>query len=157
MKLLNQLEAHCARVSNLIPASLVLLVARLAVFVVFWRSVQTKISGLTLFDQHLAFWNLTSNTTLLFNFEYNLPLIPAEPAAYLATFAEFFFSLLLLLGIATRLGALGLIGVTAVIQIFVYPSSWLTHLLWFAPLLLILRDGGGRLSLDYLLMRRFAS
>jgi putative oxidoreductase len=136
-----------------IPLSIPLLLARFAVFTVFWRSVQTKISGLTVAGQDFAFWNVTANAKMLFQYEYNLPLLPPIWAAYLGTWAEFFFALMLLLGIATRLGALGLIAVTAVIQFMVYPGAWPTHLMWFALLLFLLRDGGGKLSIDYLLQR----
>ena len=154
-KLINRCNSCVQSMAGLIPVSLVLLLARLAVFFVFWRSVQTKITGLTLFDQHFAFWNVTATTKLLFNFEYNLPVIPSDMAAYMGTFAEFFFALMLLFGVATRLGALGLLGVTAVIQIFVFPGAWPTHILWAALLIMLMRDGGGKLSLDYLIKTRF--
>ena len=124
--------------------------ARLALFVVFWRSAQTKITGGEFLGQNWAFWEVTESTKLLFEYEYDLPLIPADIAAYLATFGEFFLSLLLLVGIFTRLGAAGLLAMTAVIQFLVYPSAWPTHILWLAPLLYILKDGPGKLSLDYL-------
>ena len=69
-----------------IPESITLLVARLALFVVFWRSAQTKITGGEFLGQNWAFWEVTESTKLLFEYEYDLPLIPADIAAYLATF-----------------------------------------------------------------------
>ena len=136
-----------------IPEALTLLVARLAIFTVFWRSAQTKITGGEFLGQNWAFWDVTSTTFTLFEYEYDLPLIPADIAAYLATFGEFFLSLLLLLGLFTRLGAAGLLAMTAVIQFFVYPSAWPVHILWLAPLLYVLKDGPGKLSLDYVLSK----
>ncbi len=148
------------RINNLfapakhIPETLTLLVARLALFTVFWRSAQTKISGGEFLGQNWAFWEVSESTKLLFEYEYDLPLLPADIAAYLATFGEFFLSLLLLLGLFTRLGAAGLLAMTAVIQFLVYPEAWPTHILWLAALLYVLKDGAGKLSIDYLIYRK---
>lgn len=127
-----------------IPYSVVALVARFAVASVFWRSGQTKVSGLELRDQ----------TFFLFREEYRVPLLPPDFAAYLTTIAEHALSVLLLVGFASRLSALGLILMTAVIQIFVYPDGWPDHILWFGLLLLILARGPGAISLDHVLWRR---
>ena len=62
-----------------------------------------------------------------------MPLLPPEIAAHLATYAEHLFPILLVLGLFTRLSALALLGMTAVIQVFVYPDAWPTHLSWAAP------------------------
>jgi putative oxidoreductase len=62
--------------------------------------------------------------------------------------------LLLLLGLATRAAALGLLAMTAVIQVFVYPDAWPTHLSWAALMLLLVRQGGGAFSLDRALRLR---
>lgn len=151
-KIFKQLEKICL----LIPDAIIVLVSRLAVASVFWRSVQTKISGWEMFDQSFQFYNLSSSTFLLFRYEYDLPLLPYRIAAYAGTFAEFFLPILLLLGLATRFAALGLLAVTAVIQFLVFPNAWPTHILWFAPLIYILKEGGGTLSLDYLLNKSTA-
>ena len=127
-----------------IPYSVVALVARIGVASVFWRSGQTKVSGFQLRDQ----------TFFLFREEYNVPLLPPELAAYLATIAEHALSVLLLVGLASRLSALGLILVTAVIQLFVYPDGWPDHILWFGLLLLIVARGPGAISIDHVLWRR---
>ena len=79
-----------------------------------------------------------------------LPLLPPEFAAHLAAYAEHLFPLLLVAGLFTRLSALALLGMTAVIQIFVYPDAWPTHLSWAALLLYLAGRGGGPLSIDRL-------
>jgi putative oxidoreductase len=127
-----------------VSPDLIALVSRAAIGSVFWISGRTKVEG----------WlTLTDTTFLLFREDYALPLIPPEAAAYLATWAEHLFPALLVLGLATRLSALALLGMTAVIQIFVYPSAWPTHLSWAAPLLYLLGQGAGRWSLDHALQR----
>jgi putative oxidoreductase len=128
-----------------IPYSLVAFVARFAVASVFWRSGQTKVEG---------FFQIKDNTFFLFREEYKVPLIPPDAAAYLSTIAEHVFPVLLLVGLASRLSALGLMGMTLVIQIFVYPDGWPDHILWIALLLLIIARGPGAISLDHLVWGR---
>jgi len=137
-----------------IPEGLSLLLARIAVAMVFWRSAQTKISGGDLLGQSWQFYNLNSSTTMLFEYEYGIPLIPAEIAAYMATFGEFFLSLFLIFGLFTRFSALGLLVMTSVIQFLVFPEAWPTHILWAALLVYLLKEGAGKLSLDYLIGRK---
>lgn len=105
---------------------------------VFLASGRTKMEG----------WRIADSTWFLFEHEYALPLIPPHIAAVLATLAEHIFPALLLLGLATRASALALLGMTAVIQIFVYPGAWQTHGLWAACFLALITMGPGRLSLD---------
>lgn len=127
-----------------VSPDLIALVSRVAIASVFWVSGRTKVEG----------WlTLTDTTFLLFREDYALPLIPPEAAAYLATWAEHLFPALLVLGLATRLSALALLGMTVVIQVFVYPAAWPTHLSWAAPLLYLLGQGAGRWSLDHALRR----
>ncbi|MFT5451327.1 MAG: putative oxidoreductase, partial [Enterobacterales bacterium] len=104
--------------------------------------------------QSWQFFNLNSSTVMLFEYEYDLPLIAPEVAAYLATFAEFFVSLAILLGFMTRLSALAFLVMTATIQFMVYPDAWPTHILWAAILLYIMKHGAGRLSLDQMIIGR---
>ncbi len=125
-----------------IPAWLIPLVQRLGIAAVFFLSGRTKVEGL---------FTLTDSTFFLFETEYQLPLLDPVPAAYLATAAEHFFPLLLVLGLFTRLSALALLTMTLVIQLFVYPDAWPTHLLWAAVLLPLIVRGGGGLSMDRLL------
>ena len=106
---------------------------------VFWASGRTKVEGFSIAD----------STWFLFQHEYALPLIPSDWAAVAATLAEHLLPLLLVLGFGTRLAALGLLMMTLVIQIFVYPSAWQTHGLWAACLLALIAEGPGRWSLDH--------
>lgn len=140
---------------SMIPEWVVNLTMRLVIFKVFWFSVQTKITGLTIGGQHFAFWNVTDSTFLLFDFEYGIPLIPSELAAYLGTFGEFFLALMILFGFMTRFAALGLMVMTMTIQFFVYPDAWWSvHVYWALILLYLMRNGGGLLSVDRLLLKR---
>ena len=110
------------------------LIARLAVASVFWRSGQTKVEG---------FFQIKDNTFFLFREEYKVPLLNPDLAAYMATVAEHVLPVLLAVGLASRLSALGLMVMTVVIQLFVYPDGWPEHILWFALLLLIVARGPG--------------
>ena len=126
-------------VSRMISDSLLALAARFALAGIFFQSGRTKVDG----------WlTLTDGAYALFRDEYKVPLIPPEIAAHLAAYAEHLFPLLLALGLCTRLSALALLGMTAVIQAFVYPDAWATHLSWAALLLLLIGRGGGVMALD---------
>lgn len=125
-----------------VPHTLLALPLRLAVATVFWNSATTK----------LANWNAALE---LFREEYRVPLLPPESAAYLAVSIELTAPVLLVLGLATRPVALVLLGMTAVIEVFVYPLAWPTHIQWAAMLLVLLFRGAGNWSLDHLLYKRF--
>ena len=129
-------------VDRLIPGSLLLLVARFGVAAVFFMSGRTKVEGLL---------TITPATYELFQTDYKLPFVPPDIAAHAATYSETLFPILLALGLFTRVGALGLLGMTSVIEIFVYPDAWPTHLSWAGLLLPLLARGGGAFSLDRLL------
>ena len=118
---------------------------RFAVATVFWRSGQTKVEDL---------FRIKDNTFFLFREEYKVPLLPPDLAAYMATVAEHVFPVLLVAGLASRLSALGLMVMTLVIQVFVYPEGWPEHILWFALLLLIVARGPGARALDHLIWSR---
>ncbi|MFL9880601.1 DoxX family protein [Herbaspirillum rhizosphaerae] len=130
-----------ARATQLVGDSLLALVARVAIAAVFFLSGRTKVTG---------FLTIKDSTYTLFEQEYKLPLVPPEIAAHLAAYAEHFFPLLLVMGLFTRSAALGLLGMTAVIEIFVYPDAWPTHLTWAGLLLFLVGRGGGAWSLDRL-------
>lgn len=134
-----------AVIKRVLPDALLLLVARVGIASVFFLSGRTKVEGLL---------TLKPTTFVLFRSEYALPLINPEWAAYLATYAEHVLPALLVLGLLTRPAALALLGMTAVIEIFVYPDAWSTHLSWAGLLLPLLVYGGGHWSLDHLLRRR---
>lgn len=131
-----------------IPMWLVQLLARLGIAGIFWRSGQTKVAG-------WEFWDVTDSALYLFREEYKVPLLPPEIAAPMASTFEHVFPVLLVFGLASRLSALGLLGMTLVIQIFVYPSSWPDHAMWAAALLIIIARGPGLLSLDHLIAKKF--
>lgn len=124
---------------TLLPVSLLLLVQRLGIAAVFFMSGRTKVDGL-----------LTVNDTAfeLFRSEYALPLVKPEIAAYAATYSEHLFPMLLVLGLFTRISATALLVMTLIIEIFVYPDAWPTHLSWAGLLLPLIAFGGGKLSLD---------
>ena len=130
-----------------LPASLYTLMMRVAVFLVFFQSGRTKVEGLL---------TLKPSTFYLFQYEYALPLIPPHLAAYLAAYSEHIFSILILLGFATRFAALPLFCITLVIEIFVYPEAYTVHLSWAAMLVALMALGGGKVSLDHLLFGRRA-
>ncbi len=122
--------------------SLILLVQRVGIGAVFFQSGRTKVEGL---------FTVPQTTFDLFETEYALPLLDPHMAAYAAASAEHVFPILLFLGLYTRGAALALLGMTAVIQVFVYPDAWPTHLSWAAVFLPLIAFGGGRISLDRLL------
>ncbi|MFT5520475.1 MAG: putative oxidoreductase [Enterobacterales bacterium] len=139
---------------KLLPEDVIALTARFAIASVFWRSAQTKINGWDFLGQSWQFFNLNSSTLMLFEYEYDLPFIAPELAAYLATFAEFFVSIAIFLGFMTRFSALAFLGMTATIQFMVYPDAWPTHILWVAILLYIVKHGPGKVSLDNMIVGR---
>lgn len=127
------------RLEAFTPHALLALAARLAIAAIFFQSGRTKVEG----------WvTVTDSAVALFREEYRLPWIAPEVAAPLAATAEHLFPLLLVLGLATRLSALALLGMTLVIQVFVYPDAWPTHLSWATLLAYLAGRGAGPLSLD---------
>lgn len=126
-----------------IPYSLIALIARGAAFEVFWRSGSVKLDD----------W---AGTLSLFETEYRVPLVPPHIAAYMAAGLELGGAVLILAGLGTRLVALAYLGMIAVIQIFVYPEAWPTHIQWVTLLLLLLARGPGAISLDALICRLLA-
>lgn len=154
-KLVFQAIELCKRV----PYSLVAFVARFSIAAVFWKSGQTKVEGLAidLVDGtfQLGIPHLSASAIPLFTDEYKLPFLSPELAAHAAAFSEHFFPLLILLGLATRFSALALLGMTLVIQVFVYPDAYPTHGVWAACLLLLVSQGPGVLSIDHLIARRY--
>ena len=143
------MEKWTERLSGAIPEGIALLFTRIALAGIFWRSARTKV-------EEGSF--LTIRDTTFFQFSYapfnQVPMFNGELGAYVTTYMEHFLPLLLLLGLATRLGALGLLGMTLVIQIFVFPEMavwWQTHILWVAMALVLIVRGGGLFSLDRLI------
>jgi putative oxidoreductase len=125
-----------------IPYAVLAVPLRFAVATVFWNSAMAK----------LANWDTTIS---LFTDDYQVPILPPEAAAYLATTIELTTPVLIVLGLLTRPAALVLFGMTAVIEVFVYPQAWPTHIQWAAMLLVLISRGAGALSIDHLLWRHF--
>lgn len=130
------------RISAAIPDWPLALLLRLGVAAPFYLSGRTKVEGLL---------TITPSTRYLFAEEYRVPLLPPDLAAALATYAEHALPVLLVFGLFTRSAALGLLGMTLVIQIFVIPGGWPTHLLWAGPLVYLIARGPGAASLDRML------
>jgi putative oxidoreductase len=124
-----------------VPYSVLAVPLRLAVATVFWNSAMTKLDD----------WNAALS---LFTDEYKLPLLAPQIAATIAVSIELSTPVLLVFGLLTRLAAFVLLGMTLVIEIFVYPLAWPTHIQWAAMLLVLLCRGAGAASLDRLLLRK---
>ncbi|MFI4895377.1 MAG: DoxX family protein [Steroidobacterales bacterium] len=127
-----------------VPYSLLALPLRLAVATVFWNSGTTK----------LANWDATLQ---LFEDEYKVPLLPPDLAAHIGASIELSTPVLLVLGLLTRPAALVLLGMTSVIEVFVYPLAWPTHIQWAAMLLVLLCRGAGGFSVDHWIARRWGT
>jgi len=138
------LVARVLRWLDAVPYTALAIPLRLAVATVFWNSGMTKIAD----------WNAA---LALFTDEYKVPLLPPDVAAYIAATIELTTPALLVAGLFTRPVAAVLLGMVTVIEIFVYPQAWPTHIQWAAMLLVLLCRGAGKLSLDYLLWRRFGN
>lgn len=126
-----------------LPLSLIQLAMRVAIGFVFFNSGLLKLKS-------------PQFAVKLFEDEYKLPLLDPTFAAQLATIVEIGVPLLLFVGLATRLATLPLLGMTAIIEIFVYPQAWVEHLLWASVLMLLLTRGPGVFSIDHLIDRHFA-
>lgn len=124
-----------------VPYWLLALPLRVGVGMVFWNSGQAKIAS----------WE---TALFMFEDEFKVPILPPEVAAYIATTIELTTPILLWIGLATRFSAAALLGMTAVIEIFVYPLAWPTHLQWAAMLFVLLCYGPGKVSLDWWVRRR---
>jgi putative oxidoreductase len=127
---------------NLFPSSVLQLMFRIAIAAVFWSSGLTKIAS----------WD---TTVVLFRDEYMVPLLPPEIAAVISATFELSCSVLIIVGLATRLATLPFLGMTFVIEVFVYPEYWAMHLMWASILLFLLTKGPGIVSLDHCLKRVF--
>ena len=128
---------------NAVPYDVIALICRAATFSVFIRSGTQKLSD----------WN---STLLLFQNEYHVPVLPPAFAAYMATTLELGCSSLVLAGLLTRVSTLLLLGMTLVIQLFVYPDAWPTHIQWLAFMIVLVLRGPGRMSLDALIGPKLA-
>jgi len=141
MKLYSVQARFTTLLSRLAPHDVLAIGARLSLAAIFYFSARTKVDG----------WlHVTENAISLFEEEYRLPWISATLATYLAAWTEHAIALMLLLGLGTRIAAAALLGMTLVIQLFVYPDAWPMHLGWATLALYLIGNGGGRASLDHL-------
>lgn len=151
---------HLIDLFGRIPDAWIALLARFSIAAIFWKSGQTKVQGFALDivsgEFQLGWPRLSDSVVDLFRDEYRLPLIPPELGAIMAASAEHLFPTLILLGLATRFSALALLGMTTVIQVFVYPDAYPTHGVWAVVLLFLIAKGAGPFSIDRLIARRFA-
>lgn len=124
-----------------------LLFVRVSLAGIFWRSGRTKVDEGT--------WLSVSDTTkFLFKEEYSAVPLPPELAAYMSTYAEHLFPILIVFGLFTRFSAIALLAMTMVIQIFVYPEAWWSvHVIWVALALVLITRGAGRFSLDSMISK----
>lgn len=125
------------------PMSLVQLAMRFGIAAMFFRSGLIKIRS----------WEFA---VLLFRDEYQVPLLDPVMAAQITTAVELGLPVFLVLGLGTRITALTLLGMVAVIQFLIYPNAWSDHLIWVSILLLLATRGPGKISFDHLLVRYFA-
>lgn len=134
--------------SGRIPESLALLVLRVGLAGIFWRSGRSKI-------EPGSWFQISDSTHYLFENDYAGVPLPPDLAAIAATTAEHVLPILLVLGFATRLSALALLGMTMVIQLFVFPEAWWSvHIVWVAMCLVILSRGSGMIAVDPFLWRK---
>ena len=141
-----------------IPYWLIALLARYYVARAFFLSGQTKLAGSEILGIKWNPFVLGPTPYILFEQEYKLNIFGTqygmpfpETMARLSALGEFFLPILVMLGIFTRFGALGLLFMTGVIQL-VYPNAWATtHLPWALALILIMARGPGLVSFDYAL------
>ena len=138
-RMLTSWNSAAGRLGASLPDGVIALVSRIALAAIFLQSGRTKVDG---------FLSVSEGAVVLFRDEYRLPLVDPAIAAHLAAYAEHLFPLLLVAGLFTRLSAIALLGMTAVIQVFVYPDAWPTHLSWAGLMLFLAARGAGALSLD---------
>lgn len=131
------------------PAFLFPLMARFALAGVFWKSMLTKVVDGELFNiQQFYFYQAREDFSAI-------PLIAPDTMAVLSVYMETVLPVLFVIGLATRLSALAILFMTLVIQVFVYPMAWDSHLLWAFAALYLLKYGAGGLSLDHVLKAKF--
>ena len=129
--------------SGLGPAALLAL--RLPVAIMFWRSGRAKVEGWNIFS-------VSDSQYFLFREEFGMPM--PELTAHVTAIAEHILPILLVLGLLTRLSALGMFVMTLVIQLFVFPDAWPVHMFWAAILFAVMVLGPGRISLDRVFFKR---
>lgn len=151
----NLIKKAIGIVDNRFFESIALLVTRIALAGIFFRSARTKVEEGSL---------LTVSENAVYQFSdapfNNVPIFNGELGAYVTTYAEHALPILLFAGLFTRFAATGLLIMTLVIQFFVFTESavwWQTHIIWVAMALILMARGGGLFALDRLGDRTFAN
>ncbi len=154
-----RLHQRVVAILSKIPHSFIAFLGRFSIAAVFWQSGQTKVEGFAIDLVHgVVQWgmpHLSESAVDLFRDEYALPLLAPELAAIMAATAEHVLPIFILLGLGTRYAALGLLGMTLVIEIFVYPNAYPVHGTWATILLYLAARGPGRLSIDHWLAKQY--
>lgn len=146
--MLGMYDRAIGAISGRISEGVMLLLVRIALAGIFWRSGRTKVEDGSLLT-------ISDTTYYLFKEEYSNVPLPSDFAAVMATVSEHLFPILLAIGLFTRLSALALLGMTMVIQLFVYPEAWWqVHMIWTALCLVLIVRGGGLFAADSLLGRK---
>ncbi|TNE59005.1 MAG: DoxX family protein [Alphaproteobacteria bacterium] len=137
------------------------LMARIAVAVPFFNSGQSKLEGEPILGLKWNIFAVKESKKYLFQYEFGFPEAIAPAMTHGAAIAENLLPIALVLGLAARLSAMGLMAMTLVIQFYVFPDqllrwngNWSLHLLWLMPLTYILARGPGNWSADRVLQRR---
>jgi putative oxidoreductase len=150
-----------------LPYSLVALVLRLLIARVFFLDGQTRIEGPRLaynipgFDFHgIGFRGLDLSmivptqakvSTVAALFDYLESAMLSTFLAYVLCFAEFALPIMLVLGVGTRFVALGLLGITVLMQLYIAPQAlWTAHIYWGAILIVLMSLGAGKISVDHI-------
>lgn len=155
--MLGDLYGRFSALCSKVPYTIVALACRVAAAVPFWRSGQSKLEGANILGVKYELFSLKASKVYLFQEEFGFGEAIAPAAAQMAALGENLLPPLLVLGLLTRVGALGLLIMTAVIQFYVFPQellnpngNWAMHLQWAAPLMVVLQRGPGSLSIDAL-------
>ncbi len=158
---LTKLYARFAALCGKVPYAIVALACRVAAAIPFWNSGQSKLEGAEILGVKYELFSLKASKIYLFQYEFGFPEAIAPAAAQMAALGENLLPPLLVLGLMTRVGALGLLIMTAVIQFYVFPEellkldgNWAMHLQWAAPLMVVLQRGPGAISIDGLFGKR---
>ncbi|VAV92212.1 hypothetical protein MNBD_ALPHA04-512 [hydrothermal vent metagenome] len=149
----NAIKNMFEKVSGPVLESIALLLARLGLGGIFYRSAASRM-------EEGSWTQLTENAVYQFSEKpFNqVPIINGEFGAYFTSFTELAIGILLMIGLATRFGALAVIGMAVVIQTFVFPSFahlWTTVAVWVALALILIVRGGGIFSVDRLIGHKF--
>ena len=139
---MRQTIEHLLGLLGRFPLAVLVFGLRLGVGATFFKSGLVKIAS----------WQ---QTIALFRDEYRVPVLPPELAATLGAAAELICPVLIVAGIGARFGAAALLGMTFVIQVFVYPENWAEHLTWASIFAYVLTQGPGALSVDHLVRRAY--